>query len=788
MNEVMNGRETRKPRNVPLRELQDKFVVNMPSAQEPSPPQMSLSMIEEYQRGLQRIAGEGGVMVDPAKLKKNAEEQKSPRNLIQERPQIPITPPRARREERGHIGMGAGVLHAPLTPITEQSGSTALKDTGRIRRKPVGSPASPKSPPGSPAGEDNPSLETVVRQRGDLAQDQGRARSVPTPSRRSEERRVPSWHSPDDVGKEQASTRERSRSQGQNPFLGRGTGGGRHGADEMKEQNLSSSMPAQGHPLYETTMNAIRFLSPLYSKAVMPVVQEEKMEKENREGEVQRGGANERDSSHQLEQDHSERVAGCKCCRNEPSTHEKGDARLPLPYLSSPPKNQPFSGQHMVGKLDANVLITTTTITPTSIPITTTFPARIIPLPGPRRQEPVNAAGARRPRPRPQRADGAVAVPQVNLHKAPPRPRPALMQQRSFFLPPKVDLLGGWDVVGTGKAVKIEVARGGATGGRVPKALVPDKGEERRKCRCRCQGTGSMSFGPRERDEDTGRGEVMKMDGAGRIRIEGLEGDKAGENFERCWDCRCGHCGGDGLRVRAIHNGMRMRKVRVTQKDGEIAELETLMGSVDEGDSGADWSEMTAGDGENRNDSVEALLLKPLSLKKTADFGAATLTVPQDGDGKDGAEKKDATPEDEPTPSELDPRLSSLLDLIHHTGTLLHKHKAPERLRGVLRKLAGMAVHIFQTAVKLHETFLLQRYYNPKERPGQKKGKEDKEKKRLEIVKLTRDCAVAVGELLVLVGAAVLVGRIGLTIMGCVRWIRWIGGWLGWFLRGLFWG
>ncbi len=40
--------------SVPVKELQDKFVVNMPSAKEPSPLQMSKEQIKEYQRSVER--------------------------------------------------------------------------------------------------------------------------------------------------------------------------------------------------------------------------------------------------------------------------------------------------------------------------------------------------------------------------------------------------------------------------------------------------------------------------------------------------------------------------------------------------------------------------------------------------------------------------------------------------------------------------------------------------------------------------------------------------------------
>ncbi|PGH27971.1 hypothetical protein AJ80_00225 [Polytolypa hystricis UAMH7299] len=51
--------------NIPLHELQDRFVVNMPSAKEPCPITMTTQQIIDYQQAIARLYREGGDMVDP---------------------------------------------------------------------------------------------------------------------------------------------------------------------------------------------------------------------------------------------------------------------------------------------------------------------------------------------------------------------------------------------------------------------------------------------------------------------------------------------------------------------------------------------------------------------------------------------------------------------------------------------------------------------------------------------------------------------------------------------------
>jgi len=428
--------------------------------------------------------------------------------------------------------------------------------------------------------------------------------------------------------------------------------------------------------------------------------------------------------------------------------------------------------------------------------------------------------------------------------KEPPVQNPDLVTGRPWFLPPKVDLVGGWDVVGTGKGVKMGVVRNCCGPGRVPRALVPGNrvdggisigGRGGVKCRCGCregQGlTGSLPLGHLGGGAGAGRrrgllGPVRRGNGrgVGFIRIDGLGVDGVGEgggtrvSEGRCCDCGCGcgyyggadaGVGGNGLRVKAIENGMRMhmRKVRVMQKEGEVADLESPMGSFEDDTA----TETTSGDGSARrdesewwNDSDETLVPRPLSFGINGqrrvgfegDEESETSSL-QEADGEDPSSIVVASKDQDTdaTLSELDLRLSSLLSLIHYAGTLLHKHKALNRVRNLLRELTGMAIHIFQTAVQVHDLLLLPRYH-PQGRKGRKeKGakdgkadKGDKEMQRLQIVKLMRDCAVAGGELLVLLGVVVLVGRVGMTVMVCARWVRWVGSWVGWVLRGLFWG
>ncbi|KAL5336198.1 hypothetical protein BJX70DRAFT_390134 [Aspergillus crustosus] len=51
-----------------MKEWEDKFVVNMPSAREPNPPTLNVQQISEYQRSIEMVRNEGGLMVDPDAL------------------------------------------------------------------------------------------------------------------------------------------------------------------------------------------------------------------------------------------------------------------------------------------------------------------------------------------------------------------------------------------------------------------------------------------------------------------------------------------------------------------------------------------------------------------------------------------------------------------------------------------------------------------------------------------------------------------------------------------------
>ncbi len=75
---------------------------------------------------------------------------------------------------------------------------------------------------------------------------------------------------------------------------------------------------------------------------------------------------------------------------------------------------------------------------------------------------------------------------------------------------------------------------------------------------------------------------------------------------------------------------------------------------------------------------------------------------------------------------------------------------------------------------------------HPKSKMRGAKGGKDRE--RLQTIKLTRDCAVAAGELLVLMMLAMLLGRMGMCVVWGLDWVRWVFGWGAWLFTGLFWG
>ncbi|KAL4743871.1 hypothetical protein BDV11DRAFT_62093 [Aspergillus similis] len=51
-----------------VRDWEDRFVVNMPSAREPNPPTLDVRQIAQYQRSIEKVQKEGGLMVDPDTL------------------------------------------------------------------------------------------------------------------------------------------------------------------------------------------------------------------------------------------------------------------------------------------------------------------------------------------------------------------------------------------------------------------------------------------------------------------------------------------------------------------------------------------------------------------------------------------------------------------------------------------------------------------------------------------------------------------------------------------------
>lgn len=163
----------RNPSNVPIREMEDRFVVNMPSASEPCPPQMTPRQIKEYQKGIERVKRQGRVMIDPDILLMPgyfpAEEDTTPTQ----------SPEKA----------------LPSTPVNK-----------KIRRKAIGSPASAKQDIYEPMRV--ASQETVVTKHN---QDNDRSASR-------------TYFSPDDVGKDISSSAQSAVSTdktqpGTRPFL-----------------------------------------------------------------------------------------------------------------------------------------------------------------------------------------------------------------------------------------------------------------------------------------------------------------------------------------------------------------------------------------------------------------------------------------------------------------------------------------------------------------------------------------------------------------------------------------
>ncbi|MCJ1364789.1 hypothetical protein MMC16_003906 [Acarospora aff. strigata] len=153
--------------SMPVRDLQDRFVVNMPSAREPAPPQMSKEQIEAYQRSVERAYRKGGsqALVDPESLP-------TPRDGT---PEGPSTPPRKLE---------------------------------KVRRKKLETAVSPRKA----------SMDTVI------IHNQARASSMPTPRKEQQQQQptiriVSPGHTVLDASNQTAEHNNESHSQ-QDPFLG----------------------------------------------------------------------------------------------------------------------------------------------------------------------------------------------------------------------------------------------------------------------------------------------------------------------------------------------------------------------------------------------------------------------------------------------------------------------------------------------------------------------------------------------------------------------------------------
>ncbi|KAL1959733.1 hypothetical protein VTO42DRAFT_1319 [Malbranchea cinnamomea] len=90
---------------VPMSKLEDKFVVNMPSATEPSPPTMTTQQILDFQQAIERHRRHGGHLVDP----------NSPPTPRVETLERPSTPPRrlARKFPPNFMGREKRWSHGP---------------------------------------------------------------------------------------------------------------------------------------------------------------------------------------------------------------------------------------------------------------------------------------------------------------------------------------------------------------------------------------------------------------------------------------------------------------------------------------------------------------------------------------------------------------------------------------------------------------------------------------------------------------------------------------------------
>lgn len=126
---------------------EDRFVVNMPSAREPNPPTTTAEQIEEFQKSVQKVYREGGMMLDPEALP-------SPRAIT---PEERSTPPQ-KLEKKPNVVPPKGTARNPLVeadklpPVSPPSGPRqyySADDVGREWVSPISedSPQMPKEKP-----------------------------------------------------------------------------------------------------------------------------------------------------------------------------------------------------------------------------------------------------------------------------------------------------------------------------------------------------------------------------------------------------------------------------------------------------------------------------------------------------------------------------------------------------------------------------------------------------------------------------------------------------------------
>lgn len=106
--------------NVPRNKLDDRFVVNMPSAREPCPPTMTPQQILDYQKAIERVHRNNEEMVDPNTAP-------SPRVVTPEGPSTPpnklskINPLKLIKKNRWGFSPKQVLVDSALTPVIEGS-------------------------------------------------------------------------------------------------------------------------------------------------------------------------------------------------------------------------------------------------------------------------------------------------------------------------------------------------------------------------------------------------------------------------------------------------------------------------------------------------------------------------------------------------------------------------------------------------------------------------------------------------------------------------------------------